>query len=325
MIKNIFSLIGAISVTGCANTVWVHEKSTTSEQKTSSTDGIPFYVKVEKFEQNTKWSLTWIEATLKVDKTYLSEEAKGKYPTITQIFTKLLSRNQLSQLSDLKKEILALSQGNDETAKKIIDQFIAVPGLVDTDNTGAVLISNTLKSTWVVDGSKIYYLNAPLPWFGTNTLSHELNGDGTLLKASSAPDTKLAEGISNLIPLKEYLTGKFVTPLTQESDESVSSTLSIMSKIEPTFSAAQAKAKKDTSSFIYQISINLEEKGYVYAFSKLFDTKPDSTTPIQFDTINGLFVREPVATQNADSKKDADVKSIEFQGAITLPKDDAKQ
>jgi hypothetical protein len=310
-------------ITGCAQTIWVHEKAAGSKDAASSVSGLPFFIKTEIFNQETIWAKTWFSVTLKIDKTFVSDKVEEKRPTITQSFTRNFAREQLSQLSDIKKDIFTLSEGNDSTAKGLVDAFLALSGLDDTDGVKEVLVSNTLKPEWVVDNTKTYYLNAPLPWFGSNNLNQKLNADGTLSEVSSAPDTKLAEGISSIIPFKEYLTGKFVTPLNKVNNSEVSSTLNLISAENPEFSLLNAMANIKKSTFAYQVSINIQETGYTYVFSKQCDKKESCVTPIALDLNRGFFVRVPIAEIKAeDGNKKSDAKAINFQGAISLPKED---
>ena len=325
MDKLCLSFLTVLLVSGCTQTVWVYEKAGSSEDAAKSIDGIPFFAKVEKYDQETKWGKSWIKVTLKIEKTFVSGDADEKRPTITQSFSRNFTQEQLPQLSDIKKQILTLSEGNDLTAKSLVDKFLALSGLDDVDNVKEIMVSNALKPEWVVDSSKTYYLNAPLPWFGTNTLSQKLNADGTLAETSSAPDTKLSEGITSLIPINEYLTGKYVTPLNKEPASNVDSTLKMMSVENPLFSLSDAQANIKKASFVYQISIDIEETGYRYTFTRQCDVKESCVSPISFDLKNGFFVREPISITpvKKDSEK-AEANSISFQGAITLPKEDEK-
>ena len=79
----------------------------------------------------------------------------------------------------------------------------------------------------------------------------------------------------------------------------------------------------DKVKFSYQISLDISESGYLYTFSRQCDKKTDCMSRIEFDICNGFFVRETISGKKDDKKKESDAKSISFQGAITLPKEDA--
>ena len=62
----------------------------------------------------------------------------------------------------------------------------------------------------VPDYKNVQYINAPVSWLGTTTLTAELAKDGTLAKATAAVEPKIAEGIAQLLPLKEFLTAELI-------------------------------------------------------------------------------------------------------------------
>lgn len=293
MKKSACMMIGTILLSGCSSTILVHEKETGSKDKAVSVKGIPFYVKVEKYEQNTKYEKIWIEATLTVD--LIAGTNKKTIQKITRYFAK----DQMQEIIDFRDSVSKTVDCDQKKYKQIVNKFNNMRGEVSPDPIKEELISNTLKSMWVVDGSKTYYLNAPLLWFGKNTLSHTLKDDGTLATASSAPDTQLAQGISTLLPVKDFFT-------------------SIVTSVLKTSTMSGAGSRSAGKENKYQISIDLEEKGYVYTFCEQNDKKP--VGPIKFDIINGFFVREALDFKTEEAPKKSDEKSIGFNGEITLPK-----
>lgn len=301
MKKSTCMMIGTILLTGCSSTIWVHEKETGSKDKAVSAEGIPFYVKVEKYEQNTKYSQAWIEATLKIDLVD-NDGNKTAMPPITRYLSKaqMQVKEEREKIDNLVNEIannkVCYKAKYDEILADFFKISKASPDLIDVE-----MNSNIIKSVWVVDGSKTYYLNAPLPWFGKNTFSHTLNSDGTLATAQSAPDTQLAQGISTFLPVNEIVTntlsaGGNVKGLTMPSE------------------------RNGTAKVKYQISIGFVENGYIYTYIKQFDTKPDILEPINPGKDKAYYIREPLVTRTAETSEKSDDKSIGFNGKITLPK-----
>lgn len=297
----------ALALSGCTQTLWVHEKPTNSKMAASAVEGLPFYIKTKKYDQETKWEKIWYEAILKITKKPVTTNSEAKQTAVTQSFTKEFTKEQLSQLTDLKKEILSLKDGDQQDGNHLILQFMAMQGMGSSNDVKEVLVANKISSKWVVDSSRLFYLNSPLPWFGSNNINQKLNDDGTLNQASSAPNTKLSEGISSLIPFKEYLTSRYVTPLDTK------------------YTKIQGGESNQGPSFSYVVSINIQQSGYIYIFSKQCDTRENCTKPIPFDTNGGVFTRTRIMGNNANDKNDkTDVKSISYQGKITLKKDDGK-
>ena len=110
-------MIGTILLSGCSSTIWVHEKATGTKDKAVSVDGIPFYVKVEKYEQNTKYEKTWIEATLTVD--LIEGTNKKTIQTITRYFAK----DQMQEVVDFRDNMSKTVDCNGKKYKKIVNKL----------------------------------------------------------------------------------------------------------------------------------------------------------------------------------------------------------
>ena len=206
--------IGALMtgvLTACTHVLWVKEQDTSDYKKVP---GIPFYAKKETFRHTSVYVKSWFRATLTVEKKTVDKKAgnEAEADGVKQVFTKDLLKANVVLLDPIKTAIINANSASVAQANAQIKLFNQLPAISDDSSVLPVLMKNAIESEWVVDSSKRYYLNAPLPWFGSGNLTQELNDDGTLAKATSNPDTKLMEGISGLIPFKEYLSGKFIKP-----------------------------------------------------------------------------------------------------------------
>ena len=210
----------ALTLASCVNVVKVKEETLKADNKTAdrSVEGIPFYVKTEMFKQVTVYRQTWFRATLTVSQKLvdIKENKKVTSDAGAQTFMRdipkkwIISTGEVDKLTKLKQDILKANTVPSVDAAKLIADFGRLDAIDPNTLPEPELVGNAISSTWVVDRSRTYYLNAPLPWFGAGSLTQELSSDGTLTKAISAPDTKAVEGLSALIPFKEYLTGEFV-------------------------------------------------------------------------------------------------------------------
>lgn len=305
---------------GCTHVLWVKEKEGTSDYE--KVPGVPFYAKKETFRHTSVYVKSWLRATLTVEKKAVDKKAGNEAPadSVKQVFTKDLLKGNAGLLTPIKTGIIDANLSSVDEAQRLIKLFNQLPGIADDSTVTAVLVKNTVESEWVVDSSKRYYLNAPLPWFGTGNLTQELNSDGTLAKATSNPDTKLMEGISGLIPFKEYLSGKFVKPGASAATDS-----NTKADTEAGFRALrqQNKAfKRDDGELVYLLSIAVEEAGHEYTLtSKPSDTWPASETEIPFADKNALVTRKDLsAGDKAEDKKEEGAK-IGINGSIQFPKD----
>lgn len=310
----------ALLLSGCASTVWVEKQS--DGDSSQDVSGIPFYTKKEVFQHTTKWAQVWANVSLKVEKRLVTDKENEDWPAISQAFSKQMLVENLSELKDVKRMVLSIDHGDSSAISQIIDGFLSIEGVEDPSSVAANLVGNEIAPTWVVDGENTYYLNAPLPWFGTGSLTQELASDGTLTKVVSAPDTKLAEGLSSLIPFNEYLTGLLVTPLASESNTEIDATLKTMAVFDRSLVPQEIKRNKQKNSFVYSVALQIEEIGYLYTFNTTYDSMPSSFTPLPFDTSSSLFVRSTITGLTVDKTKKNDLPpAIGFSGSITLPKE----
>ncbi|GGY61244.1 hypothetical protein GCM10011613_00780 [Cellvibrio zantedeschiae] len=303
MKPKIILLLIPILLSSCTNTVWVREAKIENEVTTyKSVGGIPFYVKKNIYTHNSKYSTTWLKATLTI--TYKTDATNAK-PSNEQIYEVEIPKTELIKLTSIKKLILEADPNSFEDTAKVTSEFVALQEKADITQVKPELIANFISTESIVDTEKPYYLNAPLPWFGSNSLTQELAADGTLSKVTAAPDTHLSEAITSLIPLKEYLTKRFVG----------SSTEALVAE----------SGGGNTTSVVWDLSLNIIETGYIHTFTEALKSRP--TGPLKeldFDTTKYAFTREPITSASEKKEKKEENKNvISINGTIGLPKPEA--
>lgn len=315
--------LSLVFVSGCSNAVWVREK-VESDGTFRQIGGIPFYIKTEVFVQETTYLRTWLKATLTVEKKLASTKDQKTESILLskQSFDKYLAKTNAPKLNEIKTEILQGGTVRNNEVKKIIADFMKIPDLVVSEVLPEC-VGNELKSSWVVNGANTYYLNAPLPWFGSASLTQEINADGTLSKTELKADTKLAEGISSFLPIKEYLAGKFVDPLSDDTTESIEEKVADSTSLKALLLGKDISEVKKQLEFVYTVSISTVEEGYRYRFTKLYRDKkaPEILRPIVFDIHNGLFTREAITPRVDSNVETGEGKKIGLSGTISFPED----
>jgi len=290
---------------GCASVVHVYTRRPPKPEcplkvSMKRMKGVPFYIKVGRHQQTTVYHEVWSQATLRI----VALQGTGadikeiEVTSITQAFVPAAR----DELRGLQSELANVSDA--EGLRKVTDRFLDLTK--DKRHVGTERltqpVSNYLEPIDTVDYSKLYFINAPLPWFGSATLTAKVAADGTLSEASATSETKLAEAISSVLPIKEWLTSTVV----------------------PT-KATGGQGKVFAAAMPQKAYLNVEQRGYVYTFTKLLPTdpcfgKPDEKCliPIAFDT-DGRNYRRTELGKEEEKKKEAG-KSIEVNGTIELPK-----
>lgn len=301
----------AIVLVSCTSIVKVKDK----DEKDVA--GIPFYVKNEYFRHESVVRETWFRLTLTVQKK-LADSKDGKESVLsTESFViEVLNRNDDSVIA-LKKGILKGNTSSVKNAIRLIDQFQQIPQRAGKMTEKC--IKNGIVSEWRVDDNRTYYLNAPLPWFGTGSLTQELNENGTLSKAISTADTKLAEAVASWIPLKEYLTGEFVEPATEAAKDPETKGLVTMGRHAIVGQGGTDDAASKKLAFI--LSLSIEETGIETTMTgEPVDFRPE-TTPVclSLPATNVTFSQKSLEEKGKEEKKD-DAPTIGISGSIKLPK-----
>jgi hypothetical protein len=307
--------------------VTITEKST-SGGTSNDVDGIPFYVKIEKFKHTSVYLQTWLRATLTVELKVIDKKDNkevvveaGKQPYVTD-----LPIGPNPELADIKTKILSAESLSAGSARDVIDAFKKLKAY-DPQAATPELVANTVASEWVVDGARMFYLNAWLPWFGTGSITQKIAADGTLTEATSTQDTKLAEGLSSLVPFKEYLTGRFVeTPneaiASAPEGQSLRINHALMSINSQTTPKSPAESELDRR-VVYAMTLAVEEVGYEYTIYSIEDKAISDHTALEFDDVKSkraTFTRKPIGGKEDEEKK-GEGQKIGISGSIDFPKD----
>ncbi|MBM0108730.1 hypothetical protein JM946_28695 [Steroidobacter sp. S1-65] len=321
----------ATLLAACVNVVRVNEQKEKAP-KAKAVKGIPFYVKTQTFQQVTVYRQTWLRARLSVAHK-LIDIKEGKEVTTdkgAQAFTRdLLKAQDLApgtkdELAEFKRELLAANLDPDADIPALIARFNRLPAIDLKSNIPVPeLSSNAVESAWVVDRTRTYFLNAPLPWFGSGSLTQKLADNGTLQEVASAPDTKLADALSTLIPFKEYLTGEFVKPASEAASKG-SSTEAQVKSLQGILKSQAPATMPANQRLVTTLSLALEEIGYEYTLS----TQPSATPlapkqPLEFSTVidkTALFTRKAIG---GDAKPEApkdEGQKVGISGNISFPK-----
>jgi hypothetical protein len=316
MIIRLLAAIAAIPLCSCVNVVRVKHMKPSATTATSES-GIPFYVKAERFRQVTVYRESWYLLTLKVDKK-LVELKDGKEV--------LLDRGSLSfsaeakdlsdkDIVDIKSWIVRSNNSDVNDALAVIAKF---QGLSPRNGGfNQVDLKNEIESEWVVDSARTYYLNAPLPWFGTGSLTQKINADGTLAEATATADTKLAEGLGAILPLKEFLTGEFIDPApAANADPSKSADVQ---KGLRAFISQGGTPNLTTKQYVYVLSLSTEETGFeVTLKSAPVGARPTLGAALTTTSPGASLVRKPLPVK-VEPPAD-DTPTIGISGNIKLPK-----
>jgi hypothetical protein len=324
MMRTLVIGVSSVFLCSCASVIWVKQKPSGSNDKPTDLPGVPFYVKTQQFKQTSVYNKTWLRATLTVEKKWRDRKTGKDTERGKESFARDVAKaSSTNPLENLRTAILKSNNTSVDAALRLVESFTKIDSVKEAD-VPAVLVKNSIESEWVVDAGNTYYLNAPLPWFGTGNLSQELNSDGTLSKASSNPDTKLAEGISALLPLKEFLTGEFVKPGKDATSDSSTKNDAVGS-----FLASMAKrpgAKVEEGDFVYVLSLDVTEVGHEYTLMRPPQHQKPAVAAIPFSAIasdEAMFEMKDLGSDKEDKGDDKDTPKIGISGSITLPKPDA--
>lgn len=322
MFKKIIVFLILPLFASCIDVVRVREASD-ANGKTSYNDigGVPFYTKVAQFTQKTVYDVTWLKVTLSIEKQLIpkpgASQSADKIPA--QTFEKNICIADQEKLNEIKEYIVEAQNENKDMSSEILKAFEALPKRSFADHKQYIesckmppISQNIVERTLIANTDHPYYLNAPLPWFGNGSLTQKLGEDGTLTEATASADTKLAEGISQLIPLKEYLTGRFVKSASSDSDAKVA--------------VAMLDHAQQPDNVNVVFSIKAEQVGYEYTFTKILSSSEvkDGNLIVQkaidFSPETYSFSRKKINSESGDEKKD-DGQKIGISGSIEFPKD----
>ena len=318
----LYTILLATIVSGCTNTVWVREKQQNGGEVTyEQLGGIPFFIKKEVWNQSTTYSQTWLKASLTIDKKLVitKDDKPSYFDGYSQVFTKQIVKERLPDLYKIKEQIMKAGILQNNEVNELVIQFSSIESDLDINDIVPDRVGNTITSSWVVDEKNKFYLNAPLPWFGTGNLTQEINSDGTLSKVVSNPDTKLAEGLSSLIPFKEYFTGKYVDPLGDNSDADAAEKISDVESLTKSLPDMRLSEIKPSSKILNIVSLNIEETGYLYTFSKTHEEITPNVESIPYDLDSGFYTRTSLGGEKKIKERKDEGEKIGLSGSISFP------
>lgn len=324
-----------LCLTACVGVVRVYEEPGTvkrSRFERTKHAGIPFYRKVERNVQKTVYADTWWRATLTV-RTRVTDRSTGSEAVTDERDDVIIrdvargSTDQVALLNALKTEIQKNQRPTLAQANSIIDRFThQLYNRSQLDRHRDVeIIANDVSTTWVVD-DKTYYLNAPLPWFGTGSLTQKMAADGTLQEVTSTADTKIGKGLSALVPLKEYFTSRYIdasAAVETGGSDADKATLKAQGPSLLRGGSMTREALIQRSDVVKTLELEVELAGYEYTFTS-GPTPSDLSGAIPFPMDeSGLallnFTRKPVGAKEEKDDEAAEQK-IGINGTITLPK-----
>lgn len=288
----------------CAKILSVHDDN-------KKVKGIPFFIKKQIIQQETRYLYWWYEISL------VKVEKEGDKVTEEEIIKKsVVASTEQRVLDELIKKVSDFTDSNEALKKEIKAMVEGLTAAADpfrqVSASNVNLISNTWQAATIVDYEHPYYLNGVLPWFGTGSFTQKLNADGTLGEASAEADTKLGDFITSILPIKELLSAKLI-PETEAAG------------ILPVDKSGKEKLK-----------LVIRQRGQIYIFNATHcacglcdDDKcargKESTTltflpPIPFDHKKGRFtIQSWDPTVAADETTGESKPAIKVSGTIQLP------
>lgn len=356
-IKSIyFLLIVILLLSGCIRSKGfsVSVEPVKDEIKKRALDGIPFYKKTLVFTQTSIYLDLFYEVRLFIN--YRKDGSQTK-TTILPAAINMIYEKELAGCNQFYNATQSLPSGVDPIAVIIasFNEFVPntypIRGVNDFGNVSKtklpVLYSNIVDSKMIVDWKNIYYINYKVPITGSSSLTAELSGEGTLNKVTGDTEDKtfpaIIEGISTLLPLKEFLTSQWIPKSSNaEIQRSITSleisiTLEIEKKIckytlsklhslkewdqadKQRKAAEQEKNKGEddkTNEGLHMAKTIKEPKEMYPAFPAIELTDQFATKSLE--VINSSSVKK-------DEKKDAAKNSIEFSGQVKLPTEEKNE
>ena len=309
-------LVAAISpLVGCASNAFQVSNDPNS-------GGLPFYVKSAVYRQHSVYQYEWLRVSLSsapVTGTKDGEEKLGAKTTrVVDIADDQANRDAVRRLqelvaalpgtpaTDLQKRTDAITAAF-ANLKPLPPGYLKAPASADLRSGG-----NYVERITVVDYSRPYYLNGKVPAFGSSNLSTELAADGTLAKGSNSVTgggadalNAIASAITGVLPIKEYLTSKWVpTPKTETALQNNTFILDI------------GGVGRVTGAIRYEVAV--EPKAMLYDFTSDYTSVPNggSLAHVPADFANGLYTIRAAEKAPEGEKDDG---GISFSGKVQMP------
>lgn len=186
--------------------------------------GVPFYVKRHVYEQVTTYRKNWYRArVLREEWVSLADE---KPPQITLVDERFVDE-AVATSAALGRAVAGLAgfglritpdepqlRRDLEEIVRLMDQAAPRRDLAAVKAVSpSAMVSNVIRTQLVVDDSNVYYINGVHPISGKGEATFKLSAENTLTEVESALESKPQDLVTGLLPVKEYLTEKYVTPL----------------------------------------------------------------------------------------------------------------
>lgn len=310
-----FRLVGlvvfGIMISGCMNTIRVHKGPATDVTRPTSVTklkGLPFYLKKNYLQQTTVYTRSVLEVSLQI--TVQAADGSGKPVTLPPSIRVVTNDSDgLGAISQLRQ----LVASNPDELSTIVQLFNSLP---EASELGSVPWSDKPRSNKVsvvteIDTSTIYYINARAPWFGSGNLSTALAADGTLTSAEATVDSKLADAIPAILPIKEFLESEYVTATDDGGDDDEAASM-----------FSKALGRDDADGFNYRVGVAVQERGEILTLTKRLDVAPDNAAGLPAIAVpdpldNGTFAITPFG-QSSKGKDSSN--SWQISGAVIPPK-----
>lgn len=196
----------AVALTSACTAIRVQECANEGCSKAKTLPGLPFFAKKGEWVRSTAYVQQWLDVEL-----ILKQRSGTEWVVMTSLSTRVAPAPR-APLDALRLAVGDLNKTGDPTAlDKVWKAFHQLPSAAQGGPVPSTPFSDKLEQRAVVDYSKRLYLNAKAPLFSKATLSQELSADGSLAEVTGEIDTTgMAGGLAGLLPLKEFLTAKYV-------------------------------------------------------------------------------------------------------------------
>lgn len=287
----------------------------------SAPSGLPFYLKQMVYRQHTTYEYAWTrvllsQAPVLPAKDGGAEQTGPRTTKVRDIANTSANRAAIDGVQRLVAQLPGTSAPDMPAAVCAIHAaFDAIPRLPENhlrapDTALLRMTGNYVERVSVVDYTKVYYLNATVPPFGSNKLSAELAPDGTLSKGAAEASGGVGEAVGTLasaltgvLPIKEALTAKWVPSKADLSTKH--------------FVPRQACDLAGPTAQAFRVELGLDPQLATFDFTK--DAPTPSTgaalSPVLVNFTNGVFTArqgDKVADKPAED-------GISFSGRVQLP------
>jgi hypothetical protein len=214
----------------------------------------------------------------------------GEKGTSTQLpaLTRLVPLTAHAEVAELE-QAMVLATITNTGFDSLVEQFEALP-----DTTGQVsveMVSNKIEETSAIDYDRPYYLNAPLPWFGSANVTGKLTESGVLSEASSQVKPVGLGDIAAIVPAKEVIVAKLTAAAAKQASKMF----------------APEIAGSVNSAASLEMTLTKVHQGFVYIFSRrtrAYPVQDGTLEPLPFNVRGGQFVRTRLEEKPAQAAKD---------------------